>query len=134
MIIGIGTDLVDIRRIERLSARFGTRFEKRLCGVDELRKIHQRGMPGTERYVAALAKRYAAKEACAKALGTGIGAHASLQDIVVTHEKNGRPGIQLQGPAALFALSLVPDGGMFRADVSLSDEYPYVQAFVVLSA
>lgn len=128
MIIGIGNDLCDIRRIETALARYGQRFERRCFTEGELAKAAGRAdKAGT------LAKRFAAKEACAKALGTGIsGIH--WHDMEVVNEESGRPELNLTGPARALLEALVPEGYRPFIHLSLSDEHPLAQAFVVIEA
>jgi len=125
MILGIGNDLVDIRRIEKAFVRFGARFTGRIFTAAERKYA---GQDCTR-----LAKRFAAKEACAKALGTGLG-RISWQEIEVLRSPGGAPQIVLHGHALDRAKTLVPDGKTVQCFVSLSDEYPYAQAFVVIAA
>ena len=131
MIIGIGTDIIDIRRIEKLLKTQGKKFEKRVFtdferGVAKEKKGKQ--------FAAYYAKRFAAKEALAKALGTGIGASLSFQDIEIYNHVNGLPAILLNEKAKNVLIKKI--GSRKKSDIhlSLSDEYPYAQAFVVISA
>lgn len=124
MIIGIGTDMVDVRRIETVYGRFGTRFSNRVLNPDE-RLVFQ-----AKKYsINFLAKRYAVKEAAAKALGVGIGARANLHDISIVNDAAGAPSLHLTGVARSTAVAL----GVEYRHVSISDELPYALAFVVLS-
>jgi holo-[acyl-carrier protein] synthase len=129
MILGIGNDLVDIRRIERTIERFGDRFLERVFTPEERRKADRRA----DR-VGTYAKRFAAKEACAKALGTGLRAGVFWRDMGVVNLPSGRPTMRLTGGARSVLLALMPDGHEPQIDVSLTDEHPLAQAFVVISA
>ena len=123
MILGIGTDLVDTRRIERLWSRFHNRFVLRVSSP-----LEETGHPSP----LLLAKRFAAKEACSKALGVGIGSKLSFQDIIVRTGLKGPPKIEVSR-AALLKIYPKTDLTKIKLDFSLSDEYPYVQAFVIVS-
>jgi len=123
-IVGVGTDLVEISRLERPLARFKERFAERLLHPEERAALGAR--PVTVRL---LAKRFAAKEAAAKALGTGFRDGMRLVDIAVVHDPLGKPLLQFYGIAARRAAEL----GVTRADLSLSDERGHALAFVILS-
>lgn len=129
MIIGIGNDLVDIRRIEATLERFGERFIARVFTATERMKAERRA----ER-AATYAKRFAAKEACAKALGTGIRHGVYWRDIGVVNAPSGRPTLALTGGAALRLRMLVPEGSEARIDLTLTDEYPIAEAIVIITA
>ena len=129
MIIGIGTDLVDIRRIERAFARHGDRFANRIFTPVERALAERRGNPA-----ATFAKRFAAKEACAKALGTGFRAGIFFRDLGVVNLASGKPTMALTGAALVRLKSLMPHGLEAQIDLAISDEYPMAQAFVVISA
>ena len=129
MIIGIGTDLCDIRRIERSLERFGNRFIERLYGDIEQKKANRRVSPA-----ASYAQGFAAKEACAKALGTGFRQGVFWCDMVVANHPSGQPYMILTGGAKAKLDSLVPDGMTPRVDISQTDEYPMAQAVVIISA
>jgi holo-[acyl-carrier protein] synthase len=129
MIIGIGTDLCDIRRIERSLERFGQRFIERLYGKIEKKKADRRPNPA-----ASYAQSFAAKEACAKALGTGFRQGVFWRDMVVANHTSGQPYMILTGGAKARLDSLVPDGMTPRVDISQTDEYPMAQAVVIISA
>jgi holo-[acyl-carrier protein] synthase len=129
MIIGIGTDLCDIRRIEKTLARFGDRFTKRVYTENERRKASKRPNPA-----AAFAQRYAAKEACAKALGTGFRDGVFWRDLGVDNLPSGKPFLVLSGGALKKLEELTPKGMKPQVDLTLSDEYPMAQAVVVISA
>jgi holo-[acyl-carrier protein] synthase len=129
MIIGVGTDLIDIRRVERTLERFGERFLVRVFTLTERARA--------ERHVnraAAYAKRYAAKEACAKALGTGFRRGVYWRDIGVLNRPSGQPALELTGGAAQRLAELTPADMSARIDLSLTDEPPLGQAVVIISA
>ena len=129
MILGIGTDLCDIRRIERTIARHGDRFVQRIFTPMERRLAQQRANPA-----ATYAKRFAAKEACAKALGTGFREGVFFRDLGVINLPSGRPTMELTGAALCRLQAIVPVGYAPHIDVAITDEYPLAQAFVVISA
>lgn len=129
-ILGVGTDLCDIRRIENSIQRFGERFLDRVYTARERRDCDGRGGGRIPAY----ARRWAAKEACAKALGTGIAQGVALRDIELESLDGGAPSLRLSGGAAARLAAMTPDGATARLHVSLSDEPPYAQAFVVLEA
>ena len=129
MIIGVGTDLIDIRRIERTLERFGERFLARVYTPEERARAERR----IDR-AAAYATRYAAKEACAKALGTGFRQGVYWRDIGVFNHPSGQPILELSGGAARRLAALTPSGMSARIDLSLTDEGPLGQAVVVISA
>jgi holo-[acyl-carrier protein] synthase len=129
MILGIGTDLIDIRRIERTLERFGERFVVRVFTAAERARAERR----SDR-AAAYAKRYAAKEACAKALGTGFRHGVYWRDIGVGNRPSGQPVLLLAGGAAGRLAALTPPGMLARVDLTLTDEPPFGQAVVIISA
>jgi holo-[acyl-carrier protein] synthase len=129
MILGVGTDLIDIRRIERTLERFGERFVARVFTATEQAKAERR-----INRAAAYAKRYAAKEACAKALGTGFRQGVYWRDIGVDNRPSGQPLLRLTGGAAARLAALTPAGMTARVDLSLTDERPFSQATVIISA
>jgi holo-[acyl-carrier protein] synthase len=129
MIIGIGNDLCDVRRIEKTIARFGVRFLERVYTEEERRKAFSRAHPART-----LAKRFAAKEAASKALGTGFRAGVHLKDIGVVNAPSGRPTLALTGGAARHLARLIPQGFTAQIDVTLTDEYPMAEAVVIISA
>lgn len=132
MIIGIGNDLVDIRRIERALKRHGRRFEERCFTPLERARADRRRGAGLHGPV--FAKRFAAKEACAKALGTGFSGEVYARDIGVIEDEAGRPFLELTGGALERLTSLIPAGRRPVLHLSLSDEPPFAQAFVVIEA
>ena len=132
MILGVGTDIVDARRIERLIDAYGARFLRRIFTAGEIEKAMERSEARKGR-VGTLAKRFAAKEACFKALEARVNGF-SWQDVEVVNLPSGKPGILLRGGAQTALEQRVPLGMAAQIDLSLSDEYPYAQAFVVISA
>jgi holo-[acyl-carrier protein] synthase len=129
MIIGIGADLIDIRRIERLLDRFGERFINRTFTEVEQRKSERRA-----NRAASYAKRFAAKEACAKALGTGLAQGVGWLDLGVETMPGGKPTMRLTRGAAARLAALTPAGMRAQIDLTITDDYPLAQAFVVISA
>jgi holo-[acyl-carrier protein] synthase len=131
MILGIGNDTVDIRRIEQTIARHGDRFIDRVFTPLERAKAERR----TERIRASTyAKRFAAKEAASKALGTGFRAGVFFRDLGVVNLTSGQPTLHLTGGAAARLARLVPAGHVARIDLTMTDEYPYASAVVIISA
>lgn len=133
MIIGIGSDLIDIRRIEKVLERHGERFINRIFTDTERARAERRAKREVVR-VATFAKRFAAKEACSKALGTGIMQGVWWRDMGVVNLPGGRPTMKLTGGALTRLQSLTPSGFEAQIDLSITDEWPYAQAFVIISA
>ncbi len=129
MILGIGTDLVDIRRIEQTLARHGERFLARIYTATERARAERRA-----NRIDTYAKRFAAKEACAKALGTGFRQGVFFRDMGVVNLPSGKPTMVLTGGALKRLAAITPAGYEAHIDVALTDEYPIAQAFVVISA
>lgn len=129
MIIGIGNDLIDIRRIEKVIERHGERFIERIFTPIEIRKSERRKLRA-----ASYAKRFAAKEACAKALGTGMSSGVFWRDMGVVNMPSGRPTMALTGGAAKRLAALVPAGHQAQIHVTITDEFPLAQAYVVIEA
>lgn len=129
MIIGLGSDLIDIRRIERTLARFGDRFVERVFTPLEREKSERRANRAHS-----YARRYAAKEALAKALGTGFRAGVFWRDIGVVNQPGGKPTLALTGGAAARLAAITPPGRRAHIDVSLTDEPPLAQAVVIITA
>ena len=129
MIIGIGSDIVDVRRIERTIERHGARFLERIFTATERAKAERR-MRKAETY----ARRFAAQEACAKALGTGLRAGVFWRDMGVINLPSGRPTMALTGGALARLKAITPANCEARIDVTLTDEGPMAQAVVVISA
>ena len=129
MIVGVGNDLCDIRRIEKSLERFSDRFVQRIFTEIEQKKSDRR-LKRAESY----AKRFAAKEACAKALGTGFRKGVFWRDLGVVNLPSGKPTMALTGGAAARLKSLIPDGMTAQIDLTITDEYPLAQAIVIISA
>jgi len=129
MILGLGNDVIDIRRIERTLDRFGERFIARVFTEDERRKAERRA-----NRVATYAKRFAAKEACAKALGTGFRRGVFWRDLGVVNLPSGRPTMRLTGGARARLAEITPDGMIAQIDLTLTDDHPTAQAIVLISA
>jgi holo-[acyl-carrier protein] synthase len=129
MIIGLGNDMIDIRRVERTIERYGERFLTRV--FTETERLKSDGRVGR---AASYAKRFAAKEACAKALGTGFRRGVFWRDMGVVNMPSGRPTLQLTGGAARALQLLTPEGHEVRIDLSITDDFPTAQAIVIISA
>ncbi len=130
MIIGMGSDLCNIERIQASLDRFGERFELRVFTETERAKAARR--PYTK--AGTLAKRFAAKEAFSKAVGTGFKAGVFMKDIGVVNAKSGAPTLALTGGAALRLQAITPDGYSAVVHLTLTDDHPWAQAFVVIEA
>jgi holo-[acyl-carrier protein] synthase len=135
MILGIGSDLIDIRRIEQTLERFGDRFIDRLFTDKERQRSERRagGARNTGR-AASYAKRFAAKEACAKALGTGFRRGVFWRDLGVANTADGKPTLELTGGALERLNAITPAGMIAEVHLTLTDDYPLAQAFVIISA
>ncbi|MBM3543736.1 MAG: holo-ACP synthase [Alphaproteobacteria bacterium] len=129
MILGLGNDIIDIRRVERTIERYGERFLDRI-----FTEIERRKSDGRAARAASYAKRFAAKEACAKALGTGFRQGVFWRDMGVVNLPSGRPTMELTGGAALALARIVPDGHDVRIDLTITDDFPTAQAIVIISA
>jgi holo-[acyl-carrier protein] synthase len=129
VILGIGSDLADIRRVAETLERFGERFTHRIFTERERARSERRGAPA-----ASYAKRFAAKEACAKALGTGLRAGVFWRDMGVANLPSGQPTLQLTGGARARLEAITPEGCEPVVHLSLTDDHPYAQAFVVIEA
>lgn len=129
MIIGLGSDLIDIRRIEKTLSRFGDRFVQRCFTEIEQAKSDRR----RER-AASYAKRFAAKEACSKALGTGLSQGVHWRDMGVVNLPGGKPTMNLTGGAAERLQAMLEDGHEAAIHLTITDDYPLAQAFVVIEA
>ncbi|HEU0070509.1 MAG TPA: holo-ACP synthase [Alphaproteobacteria bacterium] len=129
MIIGIGSDLIDIRRIEKTLERYGSRFVERIFTETEQAKSEGRMLRA-----ASYAKRYAAKEACSKALGTGFRKGVFWRDMGVVNLPSGKPTLKLTGGAAERLAALLPPGMVADIELSMTDEPPMAQAIVIISA
>lgn len=130
LILGLGSDICDIRRIEAAIARFGERFLARVFTDVERRKAERRA---EKIRAATYAKRFAAKEACAKALGTGFRAGVRFADLGVVNLPSGQPTMVLSGGAAERLTAITPPGMAARLALSMTDEYPYAYAQVIIS-
>ena len=130
MIVGLGSDLCNIDRIAKSLERFGTRFEQRVFTDIERAKADRRPFtkPGT------LAKRFAAKEAFSKAVGTGFKRGVFMRDIGVVNARSGAPTLALTGGAAARLAEITPAGHEMRIHLTLTDDHPWAQAFVILEA
>jgi holo-[acyl-carrier protein] synthase len=133
MILGIGSDTIDIRRVQEVIERHGARFIARIFTEAEQAKAERRAK-APRAFVATYAKRFAAKEACAKALGTGIRQGVWWRDMGVVNLPGGRPTMQLTGGALVRLESLLPPGHAARIDLTITDDWPTAQAFVIISA
>ena len=130
MIIGLGSDLCNIERIRASLDRFGERFEQRVFTEVERAKAHRRKLPTAETY----AKRFAAKEAFSKAVGTGFKRGVFMKDIGVVNAPSGAPTLHLTGGAKARLDALIPDGYEARIHLTLTDDHPWAQAFVIIEA
>ncbi len=129
MILGIGSDLIDVRRIAKVIERHGDRFLDRIFTAAERARAERRA-----KSIETYAKRFAAKEACSKALGTGIRAGVWWRDMGVINLPSGRPTMQLTGGALTRLVAITPAGCDARIDLTITDEGPMAQALVVISA
>lgn len=132
MIIGTGSDLIDIRRLEKVLERHGERFTQRCFTEEERAKAERRRGGGT--HIATYAKRFAAKEACSKALGTGFSQGVYMKDIGVVNDAAGRPALRLTGGALARLESLTPPGLRAVIHLTLTDEPPLAKALVIIEA
>ncbi len=129
MILGVGNDLIDIRRIERTLERFGDRFLDRV-----FTELERRKSDGRAKRAASYAKRFAAKEACSKALGTGFRRGVFWRDIGVVNLASGKPTLKLTGGAARRLAEITPPGAQPQIDLTITDDHPIAQAIVIISA
>ena len=129
MILGLGNDIIDIRRIEKTIERYGERFLMRIFTDVERKKSDARALRA-----ASYAKRFAAKEACSKALGTGFRHGVFWRDMGVVNLPSGRPTLKLTGGAARVLRELTPEGHEVRIDLTITDDFPTAQAIVIISA
>jgi len=129
MILGIGSDIIDIRRVERTLERFGRRFTDRIFTETEQKKSDRRA-----NRAASYAKRFAAKEACSKALGTGFRDGVFWRDLGVVNLPSGKPTLVLTGGAAARLAELTPPGMRAQIDLTITDDFPQAQAIVIISA
>jgi len=129
MIIGIGNDIITIARVEKVLQRHGARFTQRVFTAVERQKSE-----GRRQKAASYAKRFAAKEACAKALGTGIGRGVYWRDLGVVNLPSGAPTMEITGQALIVLASKLPPRHKAHVHVTLSDDEPFAQAFVLIEA
>jgi holo-[acyl-carrier protein] synthase len=129
MIIGLGSDLIDIRRVEKSLARFGERFTQRIFTEIEQAKSDRR-----KERAASYAKRFAAKEACAKALGTGLARGVFWRDMGVVNLPGGKPTMHLTNGAAKRLEAITPPGCRAVVHLTITDDFPLAQAFVIIEA
>lgn len=129
MIIGLGSDLIDIRRVENSLTRFGERFTHR-CFTE----IERAKSDGRKNRAASYAKRFAAKEACSKALGTGLANGVFWKDMGVVNLPGGKPTMALTNGAAERLATMLPQGHRANIHLTITDDYPYAQAFVIIEA
>jgi|ERR1700741_2884232 holo-[acyl-carrier protein] synthase len=129
MIIGLGSDLIDIRRVEQMLTRHGQRFIARCFTPVEIAKSEPRA-----NRAASYAKRFAAKEACAKALGTGLRRGVFWRDMGVINLRSGQPTMKLTGGAARRLVEITPNGMNAEISLSITDDFPLAQAIVIISA
>ncbi len=129
MILGIGNDIIDIRRVEKSIARFGERFLSRVFTDVERAKSDRRAQRA-----ASYAKRFAAKEACAKALGTGLSRGVFWRDMGVVNLPSGKPTLKLTGGALKRLEAITPLGMVVQIDLTITDDFPQAQAIVIISA
>ena len=130
MILGIGNDLIDIRRIEKTLERFGERFTNRIYTEEERRRAERRPLTRA----ATFAKRFAAKEACSKALGTGLRKGVFWRDMRVTNLPSGQPTLTLSGGAAERLKAMTPPGMVAQINLTMTDDHPWAEAMVIISA
>jgi holo-[acyl-carrier protein] synthase len=129
MIIGLGSDLCDIRRVQQTLDRFGERFTHKVFTETERTRSDRR-----KQRAASYAKRFAAKEACAKALGTGLRQGVFWRDMGVTNQRSGAPTLVLTGGAKARLDAITPSGHYARIHLTITDDDPYAQAFVIIEA
>ena len=129
MILGIGNDIIDIRRVEKTLEKYGDRFIQRVFTQIEQERSERRKLRA-----ASYAKRFSAKEACAKALGTGISQGVFWRDMGVINSPSGQPSMILTGGAKKHLLKMVPDGFEPVIHLTITDDFPMAQSFVIISA
>ena len=127
MILGIGTDLVNIERIRKVIDRFGERFEKRVFSNQEIQRSRKKYDPSSS-----YAKRWAAKEACSKALGIGLRMGISWKEMYIVNLTSGKPELVIEGKAKDFLIAMTPKGYTPKINVSLTDDFPWAQATVII--
>ena len=131
MIVGIGCDLTNINRFEKALAKFGGRFVNRAFSEREKAELARRERLSPKEHACAAAKRFAAKEACTKALGTGFRDGIFMRDIEIVHQPSGKPELYLQNGARR-RLEEICGGAAFKIHVTMTDDYPWAQAFVII--
>ena len=131
MIVGIGCDLANINRFEKALAKFGGRFVNRAFSEREKAELARRERLSPKEHACAVAKRFAAKEACTKALGTGFRDGIFMRDIEIVHQPSGKPELYLQNGARR-RLEEICGGAAFKIHVTMTDDYPWAQAFVII--
>ena len=131
MIVGIGCDLANINRFEKALAKFGGRFVNRAFSEREKAELARRERLSPKEHACAAAKRFAAKEACTKALGTGVRDGIFMRDIEIVHQPSGKPELYLQNGARR-RLEEICGGAAFKIHVTMTDDYPWAQAFVII--
>ena len=131
MIVGIGCDLANINRFEKALAKFGGRFVNRAFSEREKAELARRERLSPKEHACAAAKRFAAKEACTKALGTGFRDGIFMRDIEIVHQPSGKPELYLQNGARR-RLGEICGGAAFKIHVTMTDDYPWAQAFVII--
>ena len=127
MILGIGTDLVNINRVRKVLDRFGDRFEKRIFSELEIQRSRRKYDPSSS-----YAKRWAAKEACSKALGIGLRMGISWKEMHIVNLRSGKPELLIEGKAKDFLKDMTPKGYSPKINVSLTDDYPWAKAIVII--
>ena len=127
MILGIGTDLVNIERIRKVLDRFGERFEKRVFSNQEIQRSRRKHDSSSS-----YAKRWAAKEACSKALGIGLRMGISWKEMHIVNLTSGKPELIIEGKAKDYLLAMTPKGYIPKINVSLTDDFPWAQATVII--
>ena len=131
MIVGIGCDMANINRFEKALAKFGGRFVNRAFSEREKAELARRERLSPKEHACAAAKRFAAKEACTKALGTGFRDGIFMRDIEIVHQPSGKPELYLQNGARR-RLEEICGGAAFKIHVTMTDDYPWAQAFVII--
>ena len=129
MILGIGTDLVNIERVRKVLDRFGNRFEKRVFSELEIQRSRRKYDPSSS-----YAKRWAAKEACSKALGIGLRMGISWKEMHIVNLQSGKPELIIEGKAKDILIAMTPKGYTPKINVSLTDDFPWAQATVIIEA
>ena len=131
MIIGIGNDLANIERIKKSIEKFGQHFINKIFSEEEQAELSKRRKISAHEYACSAARRFAAKEACSKALGTGFRQGVFWPDLIITHTPAGKPELRLRGNAANH-LAALSGNTPCRLHVSMTDDYPWAQAFVII--